>query len=85
MDKIILISILAVLFYFFISRPASRFTAGITSQNYNTPSSCNFEKETRVFPSGKIPGSYLGLSSQELDTLLKRFVDDKVDNLNDLV
>ena len=94
MDKTILIPILAILFYFYISRPASYFTgdiksqneilkSGILNKNYGTNGSCNYQEQTRVYPSGKIPASYLSLSPQERDTLLKRFVEDKLDNLFD--
>jgi hypothetical protein len=38
---------------------------------------CSFTYENRPFPSGNIPGSYLGLSTQERATLLKRFVEYK--------
>ena len=80
MDKFILI-ILILLFYFFVLRRKSGFIADIATQKYNNnafPESCNFEKEMRIYPSGKVPASYLSLSDQERETLLKRFVDDKV-------
>ena len=85
MDKCILI-VLAVLFYFFILRDKSHFIADIATQKYNNnsfPESCNYGEQMKVYPSGKVPASYLSLSDQERETLLKRFVDDKVVEFND--
>jgi hypothetical protein len=41
----------------------------------NSPKSCDFKNEYRVYPSGKVPGIYLGLSQREKDTLFKKFVE----------
>ena len=79
MDKLIILSICIIIFLFY-KHSKSNFINQIAEQNYNNasvPTSCNFETENRPYPSGKIPGSYLGLSKQEQETLLKRFVDYK--------
>jgi len=43
--------------------------------NQTEPTSCDFATEERVFPSGRIPGSYLGLTEQEKQTLLIKFLE----------
>jgi hypothetical protein len=44
---------------------------------------CNFSKEDRVYPSGHVPGSYLGLSRQEKEMLLPDFIKEKPDAFNE--
>ena len=80
MDKLIILSICIIIFLIY-NHSKSNFINQIAEENYNNqidPPSCNFEIENRPYPSGKIPGSYLGLSKQEQETLLKRFVEYKV-------
>ena len=45
--------------------------------NEDEPKSCDFNKETRPYPSGHVPGSYLGLSPAETKTLLMKFIEYK--------
>jgi hypothetical protein len=45
--------------------------------NEDEPKSCDFKTETRPYPSGNLPGSYLGLSPAETNTLLMKFIDYK--------
>ena len=79
MDKkilIIVVILIAILLYFVTK---SKFNDDILKTNYdnngtNVPS-CNFQYETRVYPSGNVPGSYLSLSKSEKEMLLKRFID----------
>ena len=49
--------------------------------NVSEPKSCDFEKETRPYPSGKVPGSYLGLTKEEQEMLLIKFVNDHPDDI----
>jgi hypothetical protein len=44
---------------------------------------CSFTKENRIYPSGNIPGSYLGLSPQEQEMLLPEFIKAKDDPFNE--
>jgi len=77
--KTIIIVIIAVIGFFLLSK--SNFTGDILNTNYSnngtsTPS-CNFTIEERVYPSGNIPGSYLGLNPSEKNMLLKKFIEYK--------
>jgi len=56
-----------------------------TNQLLNTykPDGCNYNKENRVYPSGNVPGSYLGLSRQEKEMLLPDFIKEKNDPFNE--
>ena len=77
--KTIIIVIIAVIGFFLLSK--SKFTDDILNTNYtnngtSTPS-CDFSIEERIYPSGNIPGSYLGLNESEKITLLKKFIDYK--------
>ena len=47
------------------------------------PEDCSYVENNRVYPSGHVPGSYLGLSEQEKETLLKRFIEEKPDAFNE--
>jgi hypothetical protein len=49
----------------------------ILNGNYNN-NGCS--RENRVYPSGKIPGSYLGLTQAERENLLKLFINDNKNN-----
>ena len=49
----------------------SSFIGDILKTNYGN---IGCTKEDRVYPSGKIPGSYLGLTQAERDNLLKGFI-----------
>lgn len=63
----LLIAILMVLFLFYFVK--SNFTQ--IDKTYE----CSDTSENRRFPSGHVPGSYLGLSKEESDELLRKFVD----------
>ena len=45
------------------------------SNNGTSIPSCDFNNEERVYPSGNIPGSYLGLNPSEKEMLLKKFIE----------
>jgi hypothetical protein len=47
------------------------------------PNNCSYVEDNRVYPSGNVPGSYLGLSEQEKETILKRFIEEKPDAFNE--
>jgi hypothetical protein len=82
MDKSILI-VIAVFSFLIYNSSKSSFNNDIAQQVYSnesTPKSCDFTDEFRPYPSGHVPGSYLGLSPQEKETLLIRFVDYKEPN-----
>ena len=53
------------------------YQSGILNFNGTNIPSCNFNYENRVYPSGNIPGSYLGLNSSEKEMLLKKFIEYK--------
>ena len=78
MDKSILI-IIAVFSFLIYNSSKSSFNETVYS-NESTPKSCDFTNESRPYPSGNVPGSYLGLSPQEKEMLLIRFVDYKEPN-----
>ena len=50
----------------------SGFIGGILNTNYG---SAECTRENRAYPSGKVPGSYLGLTQAERDNLLRDFID----------
>jgi hypothetical protein len=52
----------------------SGFISSLVNDNYSED---NCYKNVRVYPSGKVPGSYLGLSRQEIDNLLPQFIMNK--------
>ena len=54
----------------------------IVSDVYS-PASCNYNVDNRPYPSGKVPGSYLGLSEQEKQTALLKFVESKENPFNE--
>ena len=49
----------------------SGFVDDILNNNYGT---IGCSRENRVYPSGKVPGSYFGLTQAERDNLLKDFI-----------
>ena len=49
----------------------SGFVDDILNTNYGT-TGCS--RENRAYPSGKVPGSYFGLTQAERDNLLKGFI-----------
>jgi hypothetical protein len=77
--KTIIIVIIAVIGFFLLSK--SKFTGDILNTNYSNNGtsipSCDFNYQNRVYPSGNIPGSYLGLNSSEKEMLLKKFIEYK--------
>jgi len=64
--------IILIIVLFIIMSSKSFFIADILNTNYGT---VGCSKEDRVYPSGKVPGSYLGLSRIERDNLLKAYID----------
>ena len=81
MEKVIIIALFSFIIYNY-SKSSFKFTQ-IDKQVYSNesiPKSCDFTDESRPYPSGNVPGSYLGLSPQEKETLLIRFVDYKEPN-----
>ena len=70
MLKIILaVAAFLLVIVFFVQK--SGFVADIANLNY-TNQGCT--QENRVYPSGNIPGSYLGLTLAEQQGLLKDFI-----------
>ena len=69
MWKLVLAVVLILIFVVFVQK--SGFVADIANINYNNQG-CSMEN--RVYPSGKIPGSYLGLTEAERNGLLKDFI-----------
>jgi hypothetical protein len=76
MDNKIILLLVVLAFIIYNSRsnfaPVSTYT---NEPSENQPPSCDFKKEYRIYPSGRVPGSYLGLSERERATLFKRFVE----------
>ena len=72
MENILIIALL-VLTYLLFSKNKEPMTNLVTYET-NLPSNCNTSEE-RPYPSGKVPGSYLGLSQAEHDMLLIKFMD----------
>ena len=66
---LVIIAFLMIIIVFFNVK--SNFTSNISNVTYAED---NCYKDLRVYPSGKIPGSYLGLSRQEIDNLLPKFI-----------
>jgi hypothetical protein len=73
---IIIIIIIVVVGFFLISKNKFTELKSYSNNGTNIPS-CNFNYENRVYPSGNIPGSYLGLNSSEKEMLLKKFIEYK--------
>ncbi len=69
METVYIIGIL--IFIVFMLVTCSKFT-NIT----DTYSGCDYKSNSLPFPSGNLPGSYLGLSSKEKDELLRRFIEE---------
>jgi len=73
--NVYIILFIAILLYVLVSR--SNFNRDIKMNVYSNekePQSCNYSQEDRIYPSGNIPGSYLGLSPSEDKMLLERYV-----------
>lgn len=71
MNKIIIILIILAIYYIFSSK-----SSFVNQLNYTySPESCDLEDSTRIYPSGHVPGSYLGLTPQENETILLKFID----------
>ena len=81
MYYIYLILLLIILIVYLLSKSSFGNTSGITSILKNTYTNCEqnelSDTTDRVYPSGNIPGSYLGLSPGEKQELLKRFVENE--------
>jgi len=65
-NVLVIIAILMVIIVLFNLK--SNFTSNVTY------SEDNCYKDLRIYPSGNVPGSYLGLSRQEIDNLLPKFI-----------
>ena len=70
---LIIILLLAVAFLF----TKSNFGSNLVFNFYDK---CQ-NKDNRQYPEGKVPGSYLGLSTAERDNLLTKFVNNNPNNL----
>lgn len=60
-----------VLVVFLMAITKSGFVDDILNTNYG---STGCSRENRAYPSGKVPGSYFGLTQAERDNLLKGFI-----------
>jgi hypothetical protein len=78
MNKLIIISLIILVIYllylYFRFNKKSSFNFEVYS---NQNQSCDLDISTRIYPSGNVPGSYLGLTPQERETLLIKFIDYK--------
>ena len=75
----LIIIVIVVIVGIYLLKKKSKLTETILNTNYtnngtNIPS-CDFNNEERVYPSGNIPGSYLGLNPSEKEMLLKKFIE----------
>ena len=78
MDNVIIIILAVVVLFYLLSKSKFERIETVYNKNYNTqkePPSCDYNAQNRVYPSGKVPGSYLGLSNQEKENLLVRFLE----------
>ena len=57
-----------IIVFFDLFNFKSNFTSNVTYAEDNC------YKDLRIYPSGNVPGSYLGLSRQEIDNLLPKFI-----------
>jgi hypothetical protein len=72
MWKLVLAVVAILIFVVFVQKSGFVGTINnILNDNYNNQG-CSMEN--RVYPSGKIPGSYLGLTEAERNGLLKDFI-----------
>jgi hypothetical protein len=69
MDKIYLVLILLLIL------SLSLFLLNFSS--FSSVNKDNCYKDDRVYPEGKVPGSYLGLTKEEVNNLLPSFILDK--------
>jgi hypothetical protein len=77
MNKLLIIVIIIGI-YFITKKSGFQDTKLILNNQYSNeqePQSCNYTKEDRTYPSGKVPGSYLVLTPSERKMLLMRFLD----------
>ena len=75
MNTILIVS-LVLLGVYLLSK--SKFEKVTYDQNYSNqiqPPGCDYATNSRVYPSGNIPASYLGLSNQEKQMLLIKFME----------
>jgi hypothetical protein len=70
----IFLFLLLVIAYYFTK---SNFGSNLV---FNLYEKCQ-NKDNRQYPEGKVPGSYLGLSTAERDNLLTKFVNNNPNNL----
>jgi len=75
---VVIITIIAIVGIYLLTKK-SKLTETILNTNYTNNgtniTSCDFNNEERVYPSGNIPGSYLGLNPSEKEMLLKKFIE----------
>ena len=77
MNTLLLIAIILIALYMF-NKSKFQDTSLILNTQYSNdkePQSCNYSQEERPYPSGKVPGSYLGLTDSERKMLLLKFLD----------
>jgi nitrate/TMAO reductase-like tetraheme cytochrome c subunit len=65
------ITLIAILFIVMANKSGFNNINALVNDNYSED---NCYSNSRVYPSGKTPGSYLGLSRQEIDNLLPQFI-----------
>jgi len=78
MDKTIIIILAVFIGLYLLSKSKFERIETVYNKNYNNqvdPPSCDYNTDRRAYPSGKVPGSYLGLSNQEQKNLLVRFLE----------
>jgi len=80
--KIIIGITLIVIGVFIYHYKKSKFNEYPVYTNDSLTPSCDFTHENRIYPSGNIPGSYLGLSNSEKNLLFTRFVEYQDDDSN---
>ena len=71
MDILVVVSILVLIILGFLFIQKSGFVGDILNNNYNN---MGCSSGNRVYPSGRVPGSYLGLTEAEKQNLLKDFI-----------
>jgi len=78
MDNNLVLLALIVVGIYVLSRSKFQDIEQTYKQNYDNqsnPPACDYTLENRPYPSGKVPASYLGLSAQERQQLLVKFME----------
>ena len=79
--KLVLLLIVLIILYIHLKKSMFNRTNQLL-KNYE-PDDCNYGVKEIVYPSGNVPGSYLGLSRQEKEMLLPDFIKEKNDPFNE--